>query len=398
MPTTIRTTIAILGAGPAGIVLAHLLRQQGISCVITDAHTRAEIYARGRAGLLESTTVALLKKYRLDGPVLARGTRHDKCEFRFPDFSMLLEYGKLVGNETHWTYPQNDLVDDLMQMYLDDGGEIHFGYGGVSIRDDGDGICVACTHSTSGETLQLECEFVIGCDGYHGIARKSVPSDAVTIYNKQHAYGWLAVLAEAPPSTDHIIYALHPDGFAGHMLRSEKISRYYLQVKLDDHVDAWDDQRIWQTLERRLEKKDWALTRGRIVEKRMLAMRSYVMEPMRHGRLFLAGDAAHIITPCGGKGMNLAIQDVGALADVLHDYYADDKNPAHLDRYSTQRLPMIWRAQEFSYSMLVMLHKPEASDPAERAFLQKLNESKLAQLLTSETYKRDFSRNYVGII
>ena len=398
MPTTIQTTIAVLGAGPAGIVLAHLLRQHGIDCVIVDAYEREEIYARGRAGLLESTTVALLNKHQLAEPIFARGAKHDQCEFRFPDFSMVLEYGKLTGAETHWTYPQNDLVDDLIQMYLDQGGTIHFNHPGIAIHNDAEGVSVTCEDKATGEKLRIECDFVVGCDGYHGLARKSVPDAAVSIYNKQHVYGWLAILAQAPPSTEHIIYALHPEGFAGHMLRSDKISRYYLQVQLADNIDQWNDERIWATLERRLAKKAWTLNRGQIIEKRMLSMRSYVMDPMRYRRLFLAGDAAHIITPCGGKGMNMAIQDAGVLAEVLNDYYRDAKNPVHLDRYSALRLPMIWRAQEFSYSMLVMLHKPEVSDPAEGAFLQKLNESKLAQLLSSETYKRDFARNYVGII
>jgi p-hydroxybenzoate 3-monooxygenase len=392
-----KTSIAILGAGPAGMVLGNILRRQGIDCIAVDSHSREDIYARGRAGLIESTVVAQLKRHGLADTLLRQGSEHDRCEFRFPDFSVIVEYGKLADGDVHYVYPQNDLVYDLQQMYLGAGGDVRFGWAAKNIRQREDGVAVACV-SNGGETMTIEADFAVGCDGYHGVARACMPSDAVSVYNKQHPYGWLAVLAKAPPSTEHIIYALHPDGFAGHMLRSHTVSRYYLQVPLDEDVNNWPDARVWAELEKRLAKRDWALKRGEIVEKRVLAMRSYVMEPMRHRRLFVAGDAAHIITPCGAKGMNLAIQDVVLLAELFGEYYRGGGDDASLDRYSRARLPMIWRAQEFSHSMLVMLHKPPIADPQDARFMQKLNESKLAQLVTSETYKRDFSRNYVGII
>ncbi len=392
------TSVCILGAGPAGLALGNMLQNLGVACAVVDAYGRDEIFARGRAGLLESTTVALLNKFDLATTIFKNGTAHAQCEFRSPEFNYLLEYGKIAGGETHHTYPQNDLVDDLAQFYLDAGGRILYSTPAEKIHQFKNKVAVSCREKSTGASIEIQADFVVGCDGYHGISREAIPSEAVKIYDKQHDYSWLAVLAHAPPSSEHIIYALHPDGFAGHMLRNSKISRFYIQVAIGDELENWSDERIWTALDRRLAKPGWALTQGEIFEKRILAMRSYVIEPMRYGRLFLVGDAAHIITPCGGKGMNLAIQDAGVLAETLATYYRDPQNLGCLDRYSEIRLPFIWRAQEFSLSMLHMLHKPEGHDECNIAFMQKISESKLTQLMTSPTFARDFSRNYVGII
>ncbi len=396
--TALKTSVCILGAGPAGILLGNILLQNGIDCVIIDKYSREEIYARGRAGAIESTTINLLKKHDLADTIFQNGYAHDRCEFRSPYYSIMLEYGKLSGGDVHYFYPQSDLNDDFIQKYLDAGGKILFGYEGKKIVQTDDDITVECSEQDSNITITIQADFVAGCDGYHGIARQSIPEKAVDIYHKQYPYSWLAILAYVPPAAKHTIYALHPDGFAAYMLRNSKVSRYYLQIPLDDDINNWSDERIWTTLQKRLALKEWTLKEGEIFEKRMMSLRSYVMEPLRYKRLLMAGDAAHIITPMGGKGLNMAVQDAGVLAETLINYYQEEQDISYLDRYSEIRLPYIWRAQEFSYGMLNMIHLPESEDPSDMRFRYKLSESKLAQLNTSGTFARDFARNYVGII
>ncbi len=392
------TQICIIGAGPAGVVLGNLLLQQGLECIIVEARGREEIAARGRAGAIESTTVALLDRHGLADTIFANGLAHDRVEFRRPGFSVLLEYGKLVGGEVHRVYPQNLLVDDLIGRYLDAGGTLLFGTSGRAIHQDDDIIRVDCYDTARDSRVTISGEYAIGCDGFHGLSRTAIPPGAVETYDKQYAYAWLAILARARPSTEHIIYARHPDGFAGHMLRTSEISRYYLQIPPDEGVDRWPDARVWAALHTRLAKEGWRLSEGAIVEKRKLSLQSRVTEPMRHRRLFLAGDAAHIVPPLGGKGMNLAIHDAGTLAETLGVYYREGRDPSSLDRYSALRLPHIWRAQEFSHAMLQLLHLPLGEESGEARFARKLQEARLRQLATPSTFARDFARNYVGII
>lgn len=394
----LQTTICIVGAGPAGIVLANILLQHGLDCIVIDAMSREEIFGRGRAGVIESTTVDCLKKHGLAEPILHHGRTNDRCEFRSPAGSVTLEYGLLSGGDTHFIYPQNNLVDDLTQIYLDRGGKIFFSRAGRKVYNADNQITVECYDQSSQTTVTIHADFVAGCDAQHGVSRLSIPPAAVTIYGKQHHFNWLAILAYAKPSADHVIYALHPDGFAGHMPRNSDISRYYLQIALDDDIAAWPDARIWLALQKRLAKNDWTLREGEIYSKSILSLHSYVTEPLRYKRLFLVGDAAHLIPPCGGKGMNLAIQDASVLAETLINYYQERHPLSYLDRYSAIRLPFIWRAQEFSYSMMDMIHKAEGDDRDEVKFMQKLKESKLTQLETSKTFAKDFARNYVGII
>ncbi|AOX00044.1 FAD-dependent oxidoreductase [Moorena producens PAL-8-15-08-1] len=396
--TALKTSVCILGSGPAGIVVGNILLQNGIDCIIADRYNREEIYTRARAGVLESTTVDLLKKHGLADTIFQNGYTHDTCEFRYPDYSVVFDYGKLADGDVHYIYPQSDLNDDLIQRYLDAGGKLLLRHEGKKITQTDDGVIVECYDKDSDTTITIHADFVAGCDGYHGLSRQSIPDGAVDIYTKQHPYGWLAVLAYAPPSAKHVIYGLHHDGFGAHMPRNTKISRYYLQVSLDDELKNWPDQRIWTTLAKRLAKKGWTLKEGEIFDKRILSMRSYVMEPLQYQRLLIAGDAGHIITPCGGKGLNLAVQDAGVLGEVLVSYYQEKRDISYLKRYSEIRLPYIWRAQEFSCSMLHMLHKSEEKDVDNVRFFNKLSESKLKQLSTSVTFARDFARNYVGII
>ena len=395
--TDLKTSVCILGSGPAGIVLANILIQNGIDCIVADKYNRKEIYARGRAGGLESTTVQLLKKCTLAETIIKSGYTNNCCEFRYPEYSIVFDYQTLSGGDVHYIYPQSDLNDNLIQKYLDAGGKLLFNHEGRKNTQNFDNITVELYDKFNRKTIMVQADFLAGCDGYHGISRQSIPEDAVNIYHKQYNYHWLTILAYAPPSEKHIIYALHPEGFAAHLRRNDKITRYYIQIPISDRVEDWPDERVWKTLQKRLAKKEWFLIEGKIFDKRIMSLRSYVMEPLQYGRLFIAGDAAHIITPMGGKGLNLAVQDAVVLAETLINYYRERHPISYLSRYSEIRLPFIWRAQEFSYMLLNMVHKPEATDPQEMRFLHKLSKSKLAQLTTSMTFAKNFARNYVGI-
>lgn len=395
---TLKTSVCILGAGPAGIVLGNILHQNGIDCIIIDKYSREKIYARGRAGTIESTTVELLKRHNLSSDLLRNGHRQSCCEFRFPDSRIIFEYETLSGGDTHCIYPQSELNDSFIQKYLDAGGKLRLQCEGEEITQADSHVVVECHDKGIDSKVTIHADFVAGCDGYHGLARRSIPDHAANIYNKEYTYRWLAILAYAPPSTTHGIYSLHPDGFAAYLLRNSEVARYYLQIPLNDELEDWPDERVWLALHTRLAAEGWRLKEGRIFDKRTMSLRNYVMEPLRYKRLLLAGDAAHIITPMGGKGLNLAVQDAGALAETLVSYYHEKESDLlYLDRYSKTRLPYIWRAQEFSYSLLNMLHLPEGDNPEDVRFRQKLSESKLAQLTTSKTFARDFARNYVGI-
>ena len=395
---TLNTSVCILGSGPAGIVLGNILLQNGIDCIVIDKFNREEIYARGRAGVIESTTVNILKTHNLADTCLKNSYTHGSCEFRSPNGNLVFDYGPISGGDVHYVYPQSDLNDDFIHQYIERGGKILFHHEGKQITQTEDGVEVEVFDQDKTCSLIIKADFVAGCDGYYGLARQSIPKEAVNIYQKEYNYRWLAILAYAPPSAKHTLYAVHPDGFAAHMLRNSQVSRYYLQIPLEDTVEDWPDQRIWAALSKRLAQKGWTINTGNIFQKRIMALRNYVMEPLRYKRLLMAGDAAHIITPMGGKGLNLAVQDAGVLAETLIAYYLENHLLSYLDRYSEIRLPYIWRAQEFSYGLLNMLHKPEGDDPHDICFRQKLSESKLAQLTTSATFAKNFARNYVGIV
>ncbi|MFI9269703.1 4-hydroxybenzoate 3-monooxygenase [Kitasatospora sp. NPDC052896] len=388
--------MGIIGAGPAGLLLANALRQAGVDCVLVERHSRAHVEARARAGVIEQRTVELLDGYGLAGPLLATGARHGSCEFRHRGGRFSVPYGELTGGRTHFVYPQQSLVRDLAEAYLAGGGQLLFSHPARALDGlTGDRPVLRCAPADGdGPELAIECDYVAGCDGSYGIARRSVPTGGLREYGRQHEWGWLAVLAETPPATEQIIYALHQEGFAGHMLRTPTVSRFYLQCPVGDSPENWPDERIWSALHRRLDLTADELRPGPITERTVLEMRSLVVEPMRYGRLFLAGDAAHIITPAGAKGMNLAIADAHELAERLIAR-CRGADAAVLDGYSDARLPRIWQAQEFSHWFLQLLHSPVA-EPADAAFLHRLRVSRLSQLQGSTPFAGLFARQYVG--
>ena len=390
----IATKVCIIGAGPAGLLIANILRQNRIPCIVIEKYSQAEIYARSRAGLVDNKTVNILQKYGLSDRLFEEGTAHGKCEFRTPNTSFILDYAQKCQGQTHYTYPQQELLVDLIEKLEQQDGTILYNTQGIEITNNNRGAWVKCEQD--GQKLVIKADFIAGCDGFHGVSRASIPETITKPYGKNFDYAWLAITAEAPPSTEHIIYGLHPNGFAGHMLRNEKISRYYLQIPMTDKVADWSDDRIWSELQLRLAKDGWKLTEGKIIGKQILNMRSFAIETMQHCRLFLAGDAAHIMTPAGGKGMNLAIQDAHVLAKAFVSYYRRQDN-LPLKNYSANRVPVVKEMQQFSESLLHMINIQDTKTEAGKS-QQRVQQFKRSQLINSEIYALDFSRKYVGYI
>ncbi|MEL6494500.1 MAG: 4-hydroxybenzoate 3-monooxygenase [Cyanobacteria bacterium J06623_7] len=390
---TINTKVCIIGAGPAGLIIANILSKYGIPCIVIEKYSQTEIYARSRAGLIDYKTIAILQEHGLGDRLMRQGRAHGKCEFRTPEHSFVLDYAGMSDNQTHYTYPQQDLLADLIYRFQESGGTILFDTQGITIENEQYGAQVYCRHRE--EDLVIKSEFIAGCDGFHGVSRSFMPESVTQPQITPYNYAWLAITAEAPPSTEHIIYGIHPRGFAGHMLRTATISRYYLQIPLEDTAAEWSSDRIWAELQLRLAKDNWTLTEGRIIEKRVLTMRSFATQTMQYKSLFLAGDAAHIMTPAGGKGMNLAIQDADVLGKSCACYYRyQDNRP--LKNYSASRLPEIHQALEFSESLLHTINAQFGESTAENSLLKLLQKFQLSQLMNSQSYARDFARKYVG--
>jgi len=389
----INTKVCIIGAGPAGLIIANILNKYGVSCVVIEKYSQTEIYARSRAGLIDSKTIAILQEHGLSDRLMKFGTPHGKCEFRTPKESFILNYAQKTGGQTHYTYPQQDLIADLIYKFQESGGQILFETQGITIENERHGTKVFCQQGE--QDLIINADFIAGCDGFHGVARSFMPEAITQPQTIPYNYAWLAITAEAAPSTDHIIYGIHPRGFAGHMLRTSTISRYYLQIPLEDTVADWSSDRIWSELQLRLAKDNWTLTVGKIIAKQVLTMRSFATQTMQYKSIFLAGDAAHILTPAGGKGMNLAIQDADALGKAFARFYRHHDN-LPLRNYSATRLPEIRETQEFSESLLHMINTQIENNTKEHNLSELLQKFKLSQLMTSESYAREFAKKYVG--
>jgi len=377
--------VGIVGAGPAGLFAANVLVRAGIDCVVFERLAEDDVRARARAGLIEHRTARLLERHGLAGGMLARGKTIGACEFRRAGKRHVFDYQALSGH-VHHVYPQQLLVADLIDSLRAAGGRVRFGVPVTAIRDLDEPVVV----TSQGE--QAAFGVVIGCDGFHGAARAAAVGTSCS--GADLGARWLALLAEAPPSSELQIYGLHPGGFAGHMHRTPAVSRFYLQVEPGSRAVAWDEEEIWDRLESRLAVDGQSLIRGPITERSILELHSYVTEPMQAGRLFLAGDAAHIVTPAGGKGMNIALQDADELTQgILQLYRSGDCT--RLDAYSRTRLPQVWRAVEFSHWMLQLL-LADLPGTAAASFHEGLRDARLRRLMDDAQFARAFALAYVG--
>jgi p-hydroxybenzoate 3-monooxygenase len=386
-----RTKVGIVGAGPAGLLLSHLLHLDGIDSVVIESRSRQEIEATIRAGVLEHGTVELLRKTGVGSRMDREGFVHEGVYLRFGGRTHRIDFTELTGGRSIMVYAQHEVIKDLVAARLAAGGEILFEVKDVSVYDL-DTTEPKIRFHQGGKLEELQCDFIAGCDGFHGITRPAVPSRMRREFTRVYPFGWFGVLVEAPPSTDELIYAAHERGFALVSTRSPQIQRLYLQCDPDDEVKNWPDARIWEELHARLETGDgWKLAEGRIFQKSIIAMRSFVVEPMRYGRLFLAGDAAHIVPPTGAKGLNLAAADVRVLSRALAFYYAG--NEQGLKDYSATALRRVWRAEHFSWWMTSMLHRFHDETP----FHHRLQLAELDYVVTSRAKAQTLAENYVGL-
>jgi p-hydroxybenzoate 3-monooxygenase len=384
-----RTQVGIVGAGPAGLMLSHLLHLAGIESVILESRSRDYIESRIRAGLLEQGTTDLLIATGVGERLQREAMFHDGIHFCFDGALHPINFKKLIGKGVA-VYGQQEVVKDLVERRLADGGQILFEVEDVNVHDfEGTTPKIVFTHE--GRAQQIDCDFIGGCDGFHGICRPSVPAGALSEYDREYPFGWVGILADSPPPDDELIYAYHPRGFALYTMRSPTLARLYVQCDPNDDIENWSDGRIWDELHARLGGTR-ALAEGAMLQKGITAMRSFVAEPMRHGRLFLAGDAAHIVPPTGAKGMNLAVADVLVLSRALTAFYRSGDS-ALIERYSEICLRRVWKAQRFSWWMTQMLHL----DPAHNPFDRKRQLAELDYVVSSEAASRSLAENYVGL-
>ena len=385
------TQVGIVGAGPAGLMLSHLLHREGIDSVVLEARSRDYVQQRVRAGVLEQGSVDLLVETGVADRLKREGAVHEGINLQFDGERHRVPMTELTGRAIT-IYGQQEVVKDLVAARLAAGGDLRFEVDDV--RLDGlaaDQPVIRFRHG--GREQELRCDFVAGCDGFHGVCRDAVPAGVLTTYQRDYPFAWLGVLARAAPAIDELIYCNHPSGFALYSLRSPEVSRLYLQVPPDEDIAGWSDRRIWDELHHRLEiGGDWAVNEGPVLEKGVTPMRSFVVEPMQWRRLYLAGDAVHIVPPTGAKGMNLALADVRLLGQGLAAWYAD-RSTGLLDAYSATALRRVWRAQHFSWWMTSMLHRFADHDP----YQEKLQLSHLRYVVTSRAYATSLAENYVGL-
>jgi p-hydroxybenzoate 3-monooxygenase len=386
-----RTQVGIVGAGPAGLVLSHLLYLQGIESVVVENRSRQYVEERVRAGVLEQGTVDLLIEMGVGERLKREGLIHYGIELRFHGCGHRIDFKKLTGGKGITIYPQAEVLKDLNDARLATGGQVLFEVEDVSVHNTNTER-PTIRYRKDGALNELVCDFIAGCDGHHGICRPSIPAGVLTEYERLYPFGWLGILAEAPPSSPELIYAHHDRGFALLSMRSPKISRLYLQCLPDEDINTWSDERIWDELHLRLGAEGWKLTEGPILQKGVTGMRSFLVEPMQYGRLFLAGDSAHIVPPTGAKGLNLAVADVRMLARGLTDFY---RNGSHdlLDRYSEICLRRVWKVQRFSWWMTSILHR----FPNQNPFDYRRQLAELDYLTSSVAAAMSLAENYVGL-
>jgi len=387
-----RTQVAIVGAGPAGLLLAALLAKAGVDTVVLEQRSAEYVLGRIRAGVLEQVTVDLLDAAGAGARMHAEGLPHAGIELCFGGTRHRIDFDDLTGGKQVMVYGQTEVTRDLMQLREAQGLATVYEADGVTLHDF-DGARPSVRFTQDGRDYELECDFIAGCDGYHGVSRQSVPHSALRKYERVYPFGWLGVLSETPPVSHELIYSNHERGFALCSMRSATRSRYYVQCSLDDKVEQWSDDAFWAELRARLDDAAAdALVTGPSIEKSIAPLRSFVAEPMRFGRLFLAGDAAHIVPPTGAKGLNLAAGDVGLLARAFEEHYRE-KSDAAIDGYSARCLRRVWRAERFSWWFTSLMHKfPETG-----AFGQKMQAAELDYLVHSRAAATALAENYVGL-
>ncbi|NUP14804.1 MAG: 4-hydroxybenzoate 3-monooxygenase [Streptomyces sp.] len=387
-----RTRVGIIGGGPAGLLLARLLHRAGVDCVVLESRTREYVEQRQRAGMLEQGTVHALHEAGAAERLQAEGLVHQGIELRFARERHHIDFPALTGGRTVTIYAQTEIVKDLVALQLADGPPLLFEAEALAVeKPESETPVVRFLHE--GHEQTLTCDWVVGCDGFHGISRDAFPAGASRSYAHDYPYSWLGILAEVPPSAAELIYARGDHGFALHSMRSPTVSRLYLQVPNDTDPDDWPDDRIWDELAARFAiDGDWTLHRGPVTAKSVTPMRSYVHEPMRHGRLLLAGDAAHIVPPTGAKGLNLAVSDVRVLARALTALYRTGDTQL-LDRYSALCLQRVWQATRFSDDMTRMLHTQPNGD----AFDDRMQLARLRRITASRHAAAELAANYSGL-
>jgi p-hydroxybenzoate 3-monooxygenase len=388
-----RTQVGIIGAGPAGLLLAHLLHLRGIESVVLETRSREEIEATIRAGVLEQGTVDLLNESGVGERMRREGLPHEGVILRFGGQSHRIHLSELTGGRSIMVYAQHEVIRDLVKARLESRGQLLFGVKDVSLLDLDTKLPKLRFHDADGGIREITCDYIAGCDGFHGVSRPSIPSRMRREFERVYPFGWFGILVEAPAATEELIYAYHERGFALVSTRSPQIQRLYLQCNPNNKVDDWPDARVWEELHARLAGEDgWRVTQGRIFQKNVVAMRSFVVEPMQYGRLFLAGDAAHIVPPTGAKGMNLAVADVRLLAQGLAAFYASG-DAGELAQYSKIALRRVWRAEHFSWWMTSMLHRFHDETP----FHHRLQLSQLQYVTGSRAAATMLAENYVGL-
>ena len=389
--TPTRTQVAIIGAGPAGLMLSHLLHLAGIESIVLEARSRDYIEDRVRAGVLEQTTVDLLVQAGVGERLQRQGLVHQGIYLNFNGIRHHIDMHELTGGRSITVYAQAEVIKDLVKARLEAGGQMVFEAEDVSIRDfDTDQPKVR--YAKDGPAREIACDFIGGCDGFHGICRVAI-EDKITVFERVYPFAWLGILAEAAPSSEELVYTYHERGFSLFSMRSPHITRLYLQCEPDEDLANWPDERIWHELLARSATRDgWAPRQGPVLQKGVTGMRSFVVEPMQHGRLFLAGDAAHIVPPTGAKGLNLAVADVAVLARGLEAFYKSGKRDL-LNHYSEICLRRIWKVQRFSWWMTSMLHR----FPGENEFDRRRQLAELDYVTSSRAAMTSLAENYAGL-
>ena len=387
-----RTQVAIIGAGPSGLLLGQLLYKAGIDAIIVEQRSAEYVLGRIRAGVLEQVTVDLLDQAGVSARLHREGLPHDGIELCFGAKRHRIDLHGLTGGKRVTVYGQTEVTHDLMDARAAEGLPTIYEAANVSVHDF-NGTTPRVRYEKDRATHEIECDFIAGCDGYHGVSRASVPGGALKTYERVYPFGWLGVLSRTRPVSDELIYSNHERGFALCSMRSHSLSRYYVQCGLEDHAERWSDDAFWAELRRRLDPAAAeSLITGPSIEKSIAPLRSFVAEPMRFGRMFLAGDAAHIVPPTGAKGLNLAAADVGFLSRALAEFY-QDRSSAGIDRYSERCLRRIWKAERFSWWMTSLLHKfPDTGD-----FGQRIQRAELDYLVSSTAAMTTLAENYVGL-